>query len=108
MDYSHEFGSNFPQEVIPIGTKKDIDDSVKELVMNYYSLMDSGNLSEATVLYNNNKDILEPYDISARYFNRLEEDMYNLGVALLNGMSTIVSDTEPTSQSIDSHWLQEY
>lgn len=32
MEYSHNFGSNFPNEIIPVGTKKDIDDTIKELI----------------------------------------------------------------------------
>lgn len=108
MDYSNKFGSNFPNEVIPVGTKKDIDDSVKSLISQYYSLIDSNNLDEASTLYNNNKAILEPYIVNSDYFNRLEEEIYNVGIAALNNITTIISDTEPLTQSVNSHWLKEW
>lgn len=108
MNYSNIFGSNFPNEVIPVGTKKDIDDSVMDLIKEYYDYIDSGNLTEAANLYNNNKELLEPYSCSAIDYNRWQEELYNLGVAVLNETSTIISDNEPATQSIDSHWLLEY
>lgn len=110
MEYSHVFGSNFPQEVISIGTKKDIDDSVKDLILQYYSYIDSGNVSSANELFNSNKTILEQYIVSSSDFNRWNEEIYNLGVALLSSVATIISDTEPDSSNLseNSHWLQEY
>lgn len=110
MEYSHIFGSSFPQEPIPMGTKKDIDDNVKALISQYYAYMDSGNIGNAASLYNSNKEVLDPYIVSSAYFNRLEEEMYNLGVGLLGSVSTVISDTEPDAStlSVNSHWLQEY
>lgn len=108
MNYSYNFGSNFPRELIPVGTKKDIDDSVKDLIIQYYSLIDSGNISEANALYLNHKDTLESYVINMNYISRLEEEIYNIGFSVLNQITNIISDTEPSTQSVGGFWYQEY
>lgn len=108
MNYTRNFGSNFPDELIPIGTKRDVDDSVSGLIAQYYSYIDAGNITAANTLYNENKDLLEPYQIDMAYINRLEEEIWNTAVATLNKLTTIVSDTAPLSQSKNSFWLQEY
>ena len=108
MAYSHNFGSNFPDELIPVGTKKDIDNSVRNLISQYYSYIDAKDINSAATLYDENKSILEPYMVNSDYFNRLEEDIYNIGVFALNSATTIISDTEPISQSVNSHWLKEW
>lgn len=108
MEYSHNFGSNFPNKIIPVGTKKDVDDTVKALINQYYSCIESGDLSSANQLYEANKDTLEPYQINMEYMNRLEEDIYNTGIFALNSIKSIVSSDEPASQSVDSFWYQDY
>lgn len=108
MNYSYNFGSKFPNQVIDIGTRKDVDDSVIELIKQYYTYIDSGNIGSANELYNNNKNILEPYGFNASYLNRLEEEIYNLGVGLLSSMSTIISSNMPTNQSVNNYWLEDY
>lgn len=108
MEYSHNFGSNFPNETIPVGTKKDVDDTIKALIKQYYSYIESGDLASANQLYEANKDTLEPYQINMEYINRLEEDIYNTGIFALNSIKSIVSSDEPASQSVDSFWYQDY
>lgn len=108
MNYSRNFGSRFPDELLPVGTKKDIDDSVNRLIAQYYSYIDAGNITAANTLYNENKALLEPYQIDMAYVNRLEEEIWNTSIATLNKLTTIVSDTAPLSQSENSFWLQEY
>lgn len=108
MEYSRNFGSNFPQSLIPVGTKKDVDDSVSSLISQYYSFCDKGDMNSATQLYKNNKALLEPYIVDSAYFNFVEEEIYNIGVGLLNTTKSIISDTEPISQSENSHWLKEF
>lgn len=108
MDYSHIFGSQFPDQVISVGSRKDIDNSVTELVKEYYSYLDAGNNDTANELYNNNKETLEPYTFNSSYFNMLEEEIYNLGVGLLNQTSTLISDSQPITQSVNSYWLEDY
>lgn len=108
MEYSHNFGSNFPNEIIPVGTKKDIDDTVKELINQYYLCIESGDLASANQLYEANKDTLESYQINMEYINKLEEEIYNTGIFALNSIKSIVSSDIPTSQSVDSFWYQDY
>ena len=108
MGYSKNFGSNFPDSLIPVGTKKDVDDSVKTLIAKYYEYIDCGDYTSANVLYTNNQDTLEPYMIDMALINRFEEEIYNIGYYTLNQMTTIVADNEPETQSVDSTWYLEY
>lgn len=108
MNYSHNFGSNFPESAIAAGTKKDIDDSVKDLILQYYELQEAGNTASAATLYQENKEILAPYMVDSAYFNLLEEELYNAGLTALTALTTIVSDTEPAAQTTNSHWLKEW
>lgn len=108
MKYSRQFGSRFPEKSISVGVKRDVDDSVKDLISQYYSYIDAGNLDAAYLLYQENKTALEPYMIDMSYINRLEEEIYNAHIATLNKITTIVSDAMPLSQSDNSFWLQKY
>lgn len=108
MEYSHNFGSNFPGELVTVGDKKDIDDSVKDLISQYYSFLSSGELSSAHELYENNKEVLEPYSLNMKHINRLEEDIYNTGLFALNQIKNVISNAEPAAQSQDSFWYQDY
>ena len=108
MNFSSIFGSNFPSEAIPVGSKKDIDDTVMALISQYYTYIDNKDVASAYKLYENNKTLLEPYMANAAYFNRLEEDIYNTGLLALQSVTTIISATEPTTQAIYGHWLKEW
>lgn len=108
MKYSRQFGSRFPEKFIPVGAKRDVDDSVKDLISQYYSYIDAGNLTAARLLYQENQTALEPYMIDMSYINRLEEEIYNAHIATLNKLTSIVSDTMPLSQSDNSFWLKKY
>lgn len=110
MEYSNTW-SKYPDEPIPVGTKKDIDNNVKSLVSKYYSYMNNGDINNANRLYEANKTTLEKYIVNAQYFNRLEEEIYNTGVKAIEAFSKqtiVVSDTEPSSQVTYSHWLKEW
>ena len=108
MEFSHNFGSNFPSELIPVGDKKDIDDTVKDLVEQYNSYISVGDLSSANTLYESNKDILEPYIINMKYINRLNEEIYNTALSVLNQVKSIISNSEPVGQTTGSFWYQDY
>ena len=108
MNYSRIFGSQFPNQIISVGSRKDIDDSVKLLIGQYYDFINSGDIDSANELYNSNKNILEPYSFNSNYLNLLEEEIYNLGVGLISSMSTIISSDTPANQTVDSYWLEDY
>lgn len=108
MDYSREFGSQFPSSLINVGTKKDIDDSVKDLINQYNAYCDAGDLSSAFNIYEQNKNILKNYMIDMKYINQLEEEIYNTGLFALNQTSVIYSDIEPETQSENGRWIMEY
>ncbi|MDE7354995.1 MAG: hypothetical protein K2O06_18405 [Acetatifactor sp.] len=108
MEYSHNFGSNFPGSLIEAGTKKDVDDTVKELIRKYYACMDAGDINGAYILYNANKEILEAYRIDMNDINRLQEEIYNVSLSVLKGSPSIIGTAEPADQSRDSFWYQDY
>lgn len=108
MNYSYNFGSSFPRKLMPVGTKKDIDDTVKNLITQYYAYIDAGNISAANTLYNDNKGILGDYQIDMAYINRLEEEIYNVGLDVLKKRETIISDSEPVDLADEGYWYKDY
>lgn len=108
MDYSNIFGSQFPNKIIDIGTRKDVDDSVASLINQYYQFMNHNQLEEATQLYHEHEDTLEPYMIDMKYCNRLEEEIYNVCLLALLNTSSVISPSEPYIQDNDSFWYQDY
>ena len=110
MGYSTKFGSAFPSTLIPLGTHKDVDNTVVSLVNQYNAYVQSGNMVAAANYYSQNKTKLEPYILNISYLNRLEEEIYNTWLyALSAGASSIISGTEPTTeQEVGSYWLQDY
>ena len=106
MEYSRNFGSKFPEELIPVGTKKDIDDISTHLINQYYAYIDAGNVTEANKLYNSNKELLEQYSINMNYINFIEEELWNMSVLTLKKTSTIITDNEPATQPRYGFWLQ--
>ena len=113
MEYSRNFGSDFPNAFIPVGNKKDVDHTVVNLINQYYSYIDSGNISGAKSLYEDNKDehgnpILEPYMINMAYINRLEEEIFNTGLSVLKISTNIINNTEPLDQPEDGYWYTDY
>ena len=109
MGYSRTFGSNFPSECVPLGTHKDVDNTVVNLINQYNAYVQMGNMTAAMTYYTQNKSKLEPYMINTGYINRLEEEIYNTGLYALSSSSSITSDTEPVvEQNVNSYWLQDY
>lgn len=113
MSYSRIFGSNFPSQSIPLGTHKDVDDTVVGLINQYNAYVQTGNMVVAGKFYAQNKAQLEPYMLDMTYINRLEEEIYNTGVYAMeqnveNG-APVISDNEPTvEQSVNAFWFQDY
>lgn len=108
MEYSNNFGSQFPSSLISVGTKKDIDNTISDLVSLYYSCIDAGDVGSAHELYLSNKAKLDSYILNAAYVNKLEEELFNIGLCALRQVTTIFSDGEPIEQLTDGYWYQDY
>ena len=109
MDYSRAFGSNYPSELIPLGTHKDVDNTVVNLINTYNSFVQRGDMVSAGIFYEQNKTTLEPYILNMDYINRLEEEIYNTGLYAMTTVDSITSDTEPeVEQGVGSYWFQDY
>ncbi len=108
MEYSRIFGSKFPDALIPVGDKKDVDNTVASLINQYYSYVDSGNISRAKELYEANKSELQKYIIDMEYINRLEEEIFNTGLGALKVTTSVVQDYEPLDQGENAYWFKDY
>lgn len=109
MNYSRTFGSKFPSECISFGNHKDVDDTVVDLVNQYNTYIQTGDMVAAANFYTNNKIKLEPYVLNISYINRLEEEIYNTGLYALSSSNSVISETEPeTEQGAGSYWFQDY
>lgn len=108
MEYSRNFGSNFPNELVPVGTKKDIDNTIKNLMNQYYAYIDAGDIDAANTLYNSNKSVLADYIINMAYINRLEEEIFNVGLNALKKVTNVIGTDEPIDQADDGYWYKDY
>lgn len=94
MSYMRESGSNFPDSVLSINKFKDIDDSVKDIIMQYYSYISQGEYDLAANLISNHPEISD-YWFDTSKINLITEEIYNMGIFINKKRGTIVSDTEP-------------
>ena len=46
ITYSRESGSLFPDSILSMNDKKDIDDSVKDIIMQIYSLIENNKINK--------------------------------------------------------------
>lgn len=108
--YSHEAGSLFPDQIMEPSNFKDVDDSVKDLVMQYQKFMDSGNKESADALLESNYEVLKPYFCDMVFINKLSEEIYNAALCSLAKRTCIISDSEPIDipyENDDVIWYQE-
>lgn len=106
--YSRESGSLFPDSLLSINDFKDIDDSVKDIISQYYKHIKENKIENAIELKNSHPE-LEDYWISAAKLNLIKEEIENIGIyaKLLRG--TVISDTEPILDYDEgSYWIQPY
>ena len=106
MDYSRIFGSQFPNSLIEYGTKKDVDDTVIDLVNRYYNYISSNNMTAANALYEANKELLEPYSVKMKDFNLLLEDTHNIGLYALKQTKIVVDENMPATMSDNGIWYE--
>ena len=109
MDYSRNFGSLFPSQSISVGTHKDVDNSVVNLVRLYNSYVNAGDMEGASRFYTENKSVLDPYILTMADINRLEEEIYNTGLYAMITNGTIISGEMPDAeQNTGDYWLLDY
>lgn len=104
--YSRESGSLFPDSILDMADFEDINDSVKDIVMQYYQFIKDGNINSAIALKCAHPELKKKW-FDASHVNLLKEEVQNIGIyaKLLHG--TVVSDTEPTLAYDDySYWIQ--
>lgn len=92
--YSRESGSKFPDSILNMQDFKDIDDSVKDVIMQYYAFIEDGNPNSAAALKESHPE-LDAYWFDAAKVNLLKEEIQNLGVYAKLLRKNIISDTEP-------------
>ena len=106
ITYSRESGSLFPDSILSINDKKDIDDSVKDIVMQIYSLIEANKISDAIELRNSHQE-LKDYNLDASDFNLLAEEIENIGIYSKRLSGTVVDKNKPELEyDINSFWIQ--
>lgn len=108
MEYSRIFGSQYPNEQMSVSEKKDIDNSILSQVLVIEQYISKGELSVAKSFLEANASTLEPYLIDSNFFNLLQEEIYNIGLYAISRQNTLVSNKQPTTQSIPgSYWIED-
>lgn len=92
--YSRESGSLFPDSILSVNEFKDIDDTVKDIMVEYYSDISQGKITEAMALKDAHPE-LSSYWIDAEKLNLFKEEIQNIGMYAQKLRTTIVSDAEP-------------
>ena len=108
MTYLRNFGSQYPEVQMIVSEKKDIDNNVLALVNMIEKFINEGNLTDAYKLMNENKSLLEPYNINCDFINLMQEEIYNIGLLALSKQNTMVSASQPTTQTVaGSYWIED-
>ena len=108
MEYSRIFGSQYPEVQMTVSEKKDIDNNVLNVVNTIENYIKNENLAAASQLFEENADLLEPYNINCDFFNLIQEEIYNIGILAISKQNSMVSDSKPTTQTIaGSYWIQD-
>ena len=108
MEYSRHIGSNFPTSVLDptVFAKKDVDDSVVNLVNQYYSYVLSGDMTTANIYYDEHKDTLDSYKWSMSDVNLLLEEVYNIALTVARNTTVIVSAEQPVTMAKNGIWYK--
>lgn len=109
MNYSREFGSNFPNSVMDIRTFKDVDETVISLVKKVREYQAKGDYASSKAILEDNAELLKDYMLSSDYFNLLAEETRNLEIyAMGNQQQTYYTDVVPTDiSSTNDVWIGE-
>ena len=108
MEYSRNFGSQYPVVQMAVSQKKDIDNNVVTLVNVIENYVHNNDLENASIFLEVNKDVLDPYIIDSSFFNLIQEEIYNIGILALSKQNSMVSDKQPTTQTVaGSYWIQD-
>ncbi len=104
--YSRESGSLFPDSLLELNDFKDIDDSVKDVMTNYYKYVHAGNIDAALSLKNEHPE-LEDYWVNASKLNLMKEEIQNIGMFATMLRGTVISNEEPElDYDTGSYWIQ--
>lgn len=108
MEYSRNFGSQYPEVQMTVSEKKDIDNNVVAIVNQVETYVRNNDLAHAAELLESNADLLEPYNINSAFFNLIQEEIYNIGLLAISKQNSMVSSTQPTTQTVaGSYWLKD-
>lgn len=107
MGYSRVFGSQFPEQPLSIQEKKDIDDTVVNIINSIQSYLKIGDVASAKILYDGNKGILEPYNMNSAFINLLQEEIYNVGLLAKSKQTNLVQEEMPSTQE-SGYWYLDY
>ena len=108
MEYTSNFGSQFPERIIEQKVFKDVDQRVLPLVNQIKSYLNSGNFASANSLIQENKELLGSYMLSSEYLNFLCEETRNVEIfAKTLTQNTLYQNGEPDKSVVskDIIWI---
>jgi hypothetical protein len=108
MEYSRNFGSQYPEVQMTVSEKKDIDNNVLNIINQVETYVNNRDLAEAAKLMEENAALLEPYTINSEFFNLIQEEIYNIGLLAISKQNSMVSAIQPTTQTVaGSYWIKD-
>lgn len=106
INYSRESGSLFPDQVINIPDFKDVDDSIKDIIMQYYQLLSDNDFNSARMFLRSYPE-LDNYIVNAKKLNLLFEELQNIAIFAKLQKLSVISQDEPLGQyDIGTAWYQ--
>lgn len=103
--YSRLFGSQFPDNIIELSNFKDIGEApaeIQEIAHQIEAFYEQKKYAEAADLLNQNYNLLKAYYIDMNFANKLQEEVYNLGVYAMKNTEVIIADTAPNASLFSS------
>ncbi len=103
--YENEF-SDFPKKLITKHNFKNIDDSIASIINQINNLRSQGLYTQASLIIDNNKDILSQFIVDAVTFRTWEEEIYNTQKYAKQAQQSIFFDIEePDYCEEDDIWI---
>lgn len=80
IDYTHQAGAQWPEELITLTHYQDADNTVGTLIAQIKAYQEAGDFDSAQTLINDNIETLRPYVFDSSAINKYVEELRNLQI----------------------------
>lgn len=94
MEYTRNFGSQFPDNILELRTFLDVDASILQLVNQIKQYQLEGDFFRSQALIDANKEKLDKYMCTSEYINLLDEETRNLEIYAKGVSQTVFYQSE--------------